>query len=193
MESPVHSPMRMPGNREKQREFERETLPHLNLLHNFARRMTTSREDASDLVQETYLKAYRFWHSYEKGTNVKAWLFRILRNTYINRYRQQSREPDTVDFESVQNIDHQPGKPFGISMDIGVGKLLEDDISNAIATLPDDFRTVVILSDIEGLTYVEIAEFTGCPIGTVRSRLHRGRKFLRSQLQEYARQKGFMK
>ena len=185
--------MKIPENRQKQREFERETIPHLNLLHNFARRMTNSREDASDLVQETYLKAYRFWHSYEKGTNVKAWLFRILRNTYINRYKQESREPDTVDFESVQNMDHQSGRSFEGFMDMGVGKLLEDDVSKAIATLPDDFRTVVILSDIEGLTYEEIAEFTACPIGTVRSRLHRGRKCLRTQLLEYARQKGFTK
>ncbi len=185
--------MTNPGNSEARREFERETLPHLNLLHNFARRMTNTREDASDLVQETYLKAYRFWQSYEKGTNVKAWLFRILRNTYINRYRQQSREPETVDFESAQKMNHQPGKPFGVSMDAGLGKLLEDDVSNAIAALPDDFRTVVILSDIEGLTYEEIAEFIASPIGTVRSRLHRGRKLLRVQLLEYARQKGFMK
>jgi RNA polymerase sigma-70 factor (ECF subfamily) len=183
--------MRKPGKSKEQREFEKEAMPHVDLLYNYARRMTRSKEDAADLVQETCLKAYRFWRSYERGTNIKAWLFRILRNTYINRYRQESREPDTVDFESVQHGDHQGG--LGPSSERGLRNLLEDDVSNAVAGLPDEFRTVIILSDIEGLTYEEIAEFLDCPVGTVRSRLHRGRKLLRVQLLEYARKKGLTK
>ena len=176
---------------QKHREFEAEAVPHLDLLYNFARKMTNSADDAADLVQDTYLKAYRFWHSYERGTNIKAWLFRILRNTYINRYRRQTKEPESVDFESVQHLDHHTNGQGGGSLDKVFGSLLEDDVSQAIASLPDDFRTVVILSDIEGLTYEEIAEFVECPVGTVRSRLHRGRKFLRQQLVEFARKKGY--
>jgi RNA polymerase sigma-70 factor (ECF subfamily) len=177
----------------KHLEFEQEALPHLNLLHNFARRMTNSREDASDLVQEAYLKAFRFWGSYEKGTNVKAWLFRILKNTYINNYRQELREPETVDLESVQNIGRSGKKPPFTASDMGVANLLEDDVAKALAELQDEFRTVVILSDIEGLTYEEIAEFTESPVGTVRSRLHRGRKLLRAKLLDYAQKKGVKK
>ncbi|MDH4069731.1 MAG: sigma-70 family RNA polymerase sigma factor [Ignavibacteria bacterium] len=176
---------------QKHKDFEEEALPHLDLLFNFARKMTNSSEDASDLVQETYLKAYRFWHSYEKGTNIKAWLFRILRNTYINRYRKESKGPDEVDFESVQNLNHKSNGHGTPPLDQALGSLMEDDVSTAIASLPDDFRTVVILCDIEGLSYEEIAEFVECPIGTVRSRLHRGRRFLRTQLLEYARKRGY--
>lgn len=176
---------------QKHKDFEEEALQHLDLLFNFARKMTNSSEDASDLVQETYLKAFRFWNSYEKGTNIKAWLFRILRNTHINRYRRESKEPDAVDFETVQNLNHKSNGQGSAALDQILGSLLEDDVSLAIASLPDDFRTVVILSDIEGLSYEEIAEFVECPIGTVRSRLHRGRRVLRSQLLEYARKKGY--
>jgi RNA polymerase sigma-70 factor (ECF subfamily) len=174
----------------KQLEFEQEALPHIDLLYNFARRITNSREDADDLVQDTYLKAYRFWQNYEKGTNIKAWLFRILRNTYINKFRSESREPDSVDFDLVENLN--PGGTGDRPQEEILNNLLEDDISAAIASLPDEFRTVVILNDIEGLTYEEISEFLDCPIGTVRSRLHRGRKALRVQLWEYARRKGFV-
>jgi RNA polymerase sigma-70 factor (ECF subfamily) len=185
--------MTKPGRSHRHKGFEEETLPHIDLLHSFARRMTNSREDAADLVQETYIKAFRFWASYEQGTNVKAWLFRILRNTYINRYKQELREPVTVDFESTQNSS-RPGKhPPHTASDMGVGNLLEDDVAKALAELPDEFRTVVILSDNEGLTYAEIADFVDSPVGTVRSRLHRGRKLLRAKLLECAQKKGAKK
>ena len=179
----------------KQREFEREALPHMDLLYNFARRMTNSSSDADDLVQETYLKAFRFWDKYEKGTNIRAWLFRILKNSYINRYRKETKEPETVDYDQVKNfyntVRHEATDPNDLQESV-FGNLLDDDVAGAVASLPEDFRTVVILCDIEGLTYEEIAEFVDCPLGTVRSRLHRGRKLLRSMLFQYAKKRGYV-
>ncbi len=179
----------------KQREFEREALPHMDILYNFARRMTNSASDADDLVQETYLKAFRFWDKYEKGTNIRAWLFRILKNSYINRYRKETKEPETVDYDQVKNFYNTVRHEATDSNDLResvFGNLLDDDVTDAVASLPEDFRTVVILCDIEGLTYEEIAEFVNCPLGTVRSRLHRGRKLLRSMLFQYAKKRGYV-
>ncbi len=176
-------------------EFEREAIPHMDILYNYALRMTSDPDDAHDLVQETYLKAYRFWDKYEKGTNIRAWLFRIMKNSYINRYRKETKEPDTVDYNDIQNfyntIRYESSDPNDLQEKI-FGGLLEDDVVRAIESLPEDFRTVVILCDIEGLSYEEIAEFVDCPIGTVRSRLHRGRKMLRSMLFDYAKKRGFV-
>jgi RNA polymerase sigma-70 factor (ECF subfamily) len=178
----------------KQHEFEVEALPHADLLYNYALRMTNNAADADDLVQETFLKAFRFWDKYEKGTNIRAWLFRILKNSYINRYRRESKEPDTVDYEEVQNFYNTIRDERSESSDLqesAFGQLLDDDIATAIAKLPEDFRTVVILCDIEGLTYEEIAEFLAVPLGTVRSRLHRGRSLLREKLLVYAKDRGY--
>lgn len=179
----------------KQVEFEREALPHMNLLYNYGLRMTGNPADADDLVQETYLKAFRFWDKYEKGTNIKAWLFRIMKNSYINRYRKESKEPDTVDYDEVKNfyntIKHESADTNDLEERI-YGNLLADEVAKGLESLPDDFRTVVILCDIEGLTYEEIAEFVEIPIGTVRSRLHRGRKMLRGKLFDYARKRGYV-
>ncbi len=180
---------------EKQREFEREALPHSDLLYNYALRMTNNAADADDLLQETFLKAFRFWDKYEKGTNIRAWLFRIMKNSYINRYRKESKEPETVDYDDVQNIYtavRSDAAESGDLQDALEKNLLEDEVADAIASLPEEFRTVVILCDIEGLTYEEIADFIDCPLGTVRSRLHRGRKLLRGKLLEYARNKGYV-
>lgn len=187
--------MALPQKSEKQKAFEREALPHANLLYNFALRMTNNAADADDLVQETYLKAYRFWDKYEQGTNIRAWLFRILKNSYINRYRKEAKEPDTVDYDDVKNfyasIRDESADPNDLQEAI-FGNLLDDDVAKAIAELPEDFRTVVILSDIEGLTYEEIAAFVDCPLGTVRSRLHRGRKLLHAKLLKYAKSRGYV-
>jgi RNA polymerase sigma-70 factor (ECF subfamily) len=180
---------------EKHKAFEKEALPHADILYNYALRMTNDPADADDLVQETFLKAFRFWDKYEQGTNIRAWLFRILKNSYINRYRKVSKEPDTVDYDDIQNfyatIRDDSADPNDLQQAI-FGNLLEDEVAGAIAELPEDFRTVVILSDIEGLPYEEIAEFVDCPVGTVRSRLHRGRKLLRARLVEYARERGYI-
>jgi RNA polymerase sigma-70 factor (ECF subfamily) len=182
--------------KKKQSEFEAEALPHMDVLYNFALRTTGNQDDARDLLQETYLKAYRFWEKYEKGTNIRAWLFRIMKNSYINRYRKETKEPDKVDYEEIENfynlIRAESTDPNDLQEKL-FGNLLGDEVSNALESLPDDFRTVVILSDIEGLTYEEIAEFVECPIGTVRSRLHRGRKLLQARLYEYAKRQGMIK
>lgn len=182
-------------NNNKHKEFETEAMPHMDLLFNFALRTTGNEADAEDLLQETYMKAFRFWDKYEKGTNIRAWLFRIMRNSYINRYRKESREPDTVDYGEVENfyntIREESTDPNDLQEKIFSG-LLGDEVTKALESIPEDFRTVVILCDIEGLTYEEIAEFIDCPIGTVRSRLHRGRKLLQTKLFEYAKKQGFM-
>jgi RNA polymerase sigma-70 factor (ECF subfamily) len=180
---------------QKNAEFEREAVPHMDILYNYALRMTSNRDDAADLVQETFLKAFRFWDKYEKGTNIRAWLFRIMKNSYINKYRKETKEPDTVDYDDIQNfyqsIKAESADPNDLQRKI-FGGLLEDDVARALEALPEEFRTVVILCDIEGLSYEEIAEFVDCPIGTVRSRLHRGRKILRGMLLKYARKHGFV-
>ncbi len=166
----------------------------MGALYNFALRMTGNPDDAHDLVQETYLKAYRFWDKFEQGTNCKAWLFRIMKNSYINLYRKEVKEPEKVDFDDVQEFYNSIRGSTVESNDMQeklFGSLLDDEVNAALASLPDDFRTVVILCDIEGFTYEEIAEFAECPIGTVRSRLHRGRKMLQKALVDYARAKGY--
>lgn len=179
----------------RQSEFEAEAFPHMDVLYNFALRTTGSEDDARDLLQETYLKAYRFWDKYEKGTNIRAWLFRIMKNSYINRYRKETREPDTVDYSDVENFYDSIRAESTDTNDLQeklFGGLLGDEVTKALESLPEDFRTVVILCDIEGLTYEEIAEFIDRPIGTVRSRLHRGRKLLQGMLFDYAKQRGLI-
>lgn len=176
-------------------DFESIIIAQTSALKSFALKMTNDEEDAEDLVQDTLLKAFRFFDKFEKGTNAKAWLFQIMKNTFINNYRKNSREPNKVDYEDVQNFyenikadqvksQHFEGDAFS--------NILDDELTNALSKLPDDFRTIVVLSDIEGYTYEEIANFINCPIGTVRSRLHRARKMLYSLLYEYAFEKGLI-
>lgn len=179
---------------ERQMDFKNEAMIHIDALYNYAVRMTGDPEDANDLVQETYMKAYRFFDSFEKGTNCKAWLFRILKNSYINRYRRESKEPDKVDYDEIKEFYHTVKHSSLDSNDMQekwYGDLLDDEISRALDSLPEDFREVVQLCDIEGFTYEEIANMVDCPIGTVRSRLHRGRKILREKLLDYARYHGY--
>lgn len=179
---------------ERQMDFKNEAMIHIDALYNYAVRMTGDPEDANDLVQETYMKAYRFFDSFEKGTNCKAWLFRILKNSYINRYRKESKEPDKVDYDEIKEFYHTVKHSSLDSNDMQekwYGELLDDEVSHALDSLPEDFREVVQLCDIEGFTYEEIANMVDCPIGTVRSRLHRGRKILREKLLNYARYHGY--
>ena len=183
------------STRKKHSEFEAEALPHMDVLYNFALRTTGNQDDARDLLQETYLKAYRFWDKYEKGTNIRAWLFRIMKNSYINRYRKETKEPDKVDYEDIENFYNSIRAEHTDSNDLQAklfDNLLGDEVARALESIPEDFRTVVILCDIEGLTYEEIAEFVEVPIGTVRSRLHRGRKLLQAKLFDYAKTQGFL-
>jgi RNA polymerase sigma-70 factor (ECF subfamily) len=170
-------------------------IPHRDILYNFALRTTGDKDDALDLLQETFMKAFRFWDKYEKGTNVRAWLFRIMKNSYINRYRKETREPAMVDYDDVENFYDSIRDETTDSNDLQkkiYSNMLGDEVTQALQSLPEDFRTVVILCDIEGLTYDEIAEFLNCPIGTIRSRLHRGRKMLEEKLYDYARERGML-
>lgn len=174
--------------------FERDAIPHMDALYNFALRMTGDGVEAQDLVQETFLKAFRFFDKFEQGTNCKAWLFRIMKNSYINRYRKAQKSPETVDYDSVEEFYYSIRSRGSGDGDMSVllfDNILDDEMARAIERLPEDFRTVVILCDIEGFTYEEIAEFVDCPVGTVRSRLHRGRKLLRDALVDYAISKGY--
>lgn len=177
-------------------DFDAEIISHMDALKSFALKMTNDPDETDDLVQDTLLKAFRFFDKFEKGTNAKAWLFQIMKNSFINNYRKTTREPFKVDYDDVQNfyenIKSEDVKTQHYEND-AFSDVLDDEIVNALSVLPDDFRTIVFLSDIEGYTYDEIAEFMDCPIGTVRSRLHRARKMLYSLLFQYANEKGFIK
>lgn len=179
----------------KYKEFETEVIPYTDALKSFALKMTNDTDDADDLLQDTLMKAFRFFDKFEKGTNMKAWLFQIMKNSFINNYRKTSKEPNKVDYEDVQNfyenIKAEDVKSQHYQSD-AFSDVLDDEITSALSKLPDDFRTIVFLSDVEGYTYEEIADFVDCPIGTVRSRLHRARKMLYSLLYEYALEKGFV-
>lgn len=176
-------------------EFDELISPHISALKNFAIKMTNDLDDSDDLLQDTLLKAFRFLDKFERGTNVKAWLFQIMKNSFINNYRKNSKEPNKVDYEDVQNF-YETIKSEDIKSQHFEGDafsdILDDELVEAISKLPDDFRTIVFLSDIEGFTYEEIANFIDCPIGTVRSRLHRARKMLYSLLYSYAQERGLV-
>jgi RNA polymerase sigma-70 factor (ECF subfamily) len=179
---------------EKQEIFHNEFLPHINAMHNFAYRLTLDADDANDLVQDTYLKAYRFIDSFEKGTNAKAWLFRILKNSFINDYRKKSKEPSKVDYQEVETYYNSEEVNRQITPDLrveAVKDMIGDEISNALNSLDVDFRTVIILCDLEGFKYDEMAKILDIPIGTVRSRLHRARNLLKEKLSDYARKMGY--
>jgi len=185
------------GNSQK-KLFEQQALPHLNLVYNLALRYTRKPEDAEDLVQETYLRAYRFFHQYEQGTNIRAWLLKILRNTFINRYRKKMKEPKQVAFEEIEPFYEQlaksnPGELMRVVERDVFGKMVGDEITEALDKLPEEFRTAVILCDLQNMTYEEIAEIMDCPTGTVRSRISRGRKMLQMSLLNYAKIQGYVK
>lgn len=178
----------------KQKDFDEEILPHMDALYNFALRLTSDPNDAEDLVQDTIVKAYRFFSSYEKGTNAKAWMFRILKNSFINNYRKTSKKPSQVDFDEVSSYYESIRAERTETSDLEnliFREMMDDDLSNALTCLPEDFRTVVLLCDVEGYTYEEIANMLDVPIGTIRSRLHRGRNLLKTELLEYAKKRGY--
>lgn len=178
----------------KQADFNEEIIPHLDALYNFGLRLTAEPNDAEDLVQDTIVKAYRFFSSYEKGTNAKAWLFRILKNSYINNYRKKSKKPQEVDYDEVATFYETIRAERTETSDLEdkmFRELIDDDISKALDEIPEDFRTVVLLCDVEDFTYEEIANMLDVPIGTIRSRLHRGRNLLKAQLMDYASKRGY--
>ena len=174
--------------------FEEELFPHMDALKTFAYHLSYNEEDANDLVQETYMKAHRFIDKYDQGTNAKAWLFKILKNAYINEYRKKSKRPQKVDFEDIvsyQNSDSaSSSKYLDLRQEI-FENMMGDEVTIAINSLPIDFRTVILLCDIEGFTYEEISKIIDVPIGTVRSRLFRARNMLKEKLKAYAEKMGY--
>jgi RNA polymerase sigma-70 factor (ECF subfamily) len=182
-------------DQDRKQEFEEGIEPHLESLFNLALKMTRDRKDAEDLLQDTLLRAYRFYGSFEPGTNLRAWLFRILKNSFINRYRKEQREPGTVDFAKIEEtfeslFEESFRRSSRDPEEIVVGATLHEEVAAALEELPDEYRMVVILALMEDLSYKEIANALGIPLGTVMSRLHRGRRLLQVRLAEYAARRG---
>jgi RNA polymerase sigma-70 factor, ECF subfamily len=177
-----------------QATFAEQAMPLMDGLYSAALRMTRNPADAEDLVQETYLKAYRAFHTFQEGTNLKAWLYRILTNTYINTYRAKKRRPDETDLDEVEDLylyrrlGGLAGATAGRSAEEELlDHLTDSEVKEALESLPEQFRMAVLLADVEGFAYKEIAEILDIPIGTVMSRLHRGRKAMQKQLYEYGK------
>jgi len=185
---------------DRRAEFETVALPHLTALFNMALRLTRERKDAEDLVQEAYLRAYRFFDTYRPETNIKAWLFRILRNTFINRYRAARARPDEVEFSRIEaayerRIDEHylQARDAPTPEQALLDGVLDEEVQRALADLPEEYRSVVWMALVEEMSYKEIAAALSIPIGTVMSRLHRGRKRLQAALLDFAERKGILR
>ncbi len=182
---------------QRRKRFEADALQYMNQLYSAALRYTKNPTDAQDLVQDTYAKAYVSFHQFEPGTNLKAWLYRILTTTFINTYRKDQRRPQLSDKEledwQIADASSHTSDQGKSAEDVALENLPDSDIKRALAEIPEEFRMAVYLADVEGFSYKEIAEIVGVPTGTVMSRLHRGRKQLREKLTDYARELGYVK
>jgi len=182
-------------NNIREDEFIKEALPHEDALYNYALKISGNSDDAQDLVQETYYKAYRHFDKFQTGTNSKAWMFMILKNSFINDYRKSKREPYKLDYEQIQNFYENVKSDRAQTNNLDkefYNDLLDDELTAAIDQLPTKMREVFLLCDLDGNSYEETAEHVGCPVGTVRSRLHRARHMLQDTLLDYAKDKGFL-
>lgn len=178
--------------------FEAAAMPFVDALYNTAYRMTRNSEDAEDLVQETYLKAFKYYDRFEAGTNLKAWLFKIMKNTFINNYRKRQLEPPQSDFADIEDafesrVSEPASGPTKNPEEELLDHVLDEDVQRALDSLPADYRMAVVLSDLEGFSYKEIADILEVPVGTVMSRLYRGRKRLEEAMFGYARDYGYLK
>lgn len=174
--------------------FQREFMPHIEALKTFAFHLTYNDADADDLVQETYMKAFKFMDKYEKGTNAKAWLFKILKNAYINEYRKKVKSPQKVDVDDVGLVKTTENQNERLKADLRddiYTNEMGDEITRAMDKLPEDFKTVILLCDIEGFSYEEMSKIIDIPVGTIRSRLFRARNALKELLKPYAEKMGY--
>lgn len=192
-------------DQEKKREFEELFVPLLDNLYNIALRMTRNPKDAEDLVQEAYLKAYRFFHRFERGTNARAWILTVLTNTFRTRYRKKKQEPDMVDFQAIENFclademvraitasNKSEAKSAEAVIEV-LKDYVSDDVLRALESVPEQFRLAVLLSDVEGFSYQEISEILDVSVGTVKSRIFRGRKILQKLLWDFALERGIVR
>lgn len=179
-------------------DFEEMAMPFVDSLYNTAYRMTRNAEDAQDLVQETYFKAYRYYDKFTEGTNLKAWLFKILKNTFINNYRKKQKQPFQTDFADIEEslesrVQDDPQRAPTRPDEILLENVLDEDVQKAMDSLPHDYRMAVVLADLEGFSYKEIADILEVPVGTVMSRLYRGRKLLEEAMLRYAQDHGYLR
>lgn len=183
------------AKKKRSKDFERTVLEHVDLLYAVALRLTRNPSDAEDLTQNTFVKALRFHDKFKEGTYIKAWLLTILRNTFINEYRRKARRPVEVELSGIEAAPDSTPDPDvffspGINRRKDLLELVDDPVRKAVEALPPDFREAVIMADLEDMSYKEIADVMQCPLGTVMSRLYRGRKLLRESLESYARERG---
>jgi len=183
--------MAEPGGGKRQ-EFAKEALPHMDQVYTAGLYLTRNQDEADELLQETFLRAFRFWHQFTPGTNCRAWLMTILHNTFKNRYRERYREQQTVDFDEAVDTSSSTSSDAPTNPEeLVLAQFLDTEVEESLKSLPVEFLEVIVLIDVQELTYDEAAAAIGCPIGTIRSRLSRGRRLLQGALRQFAKERGY--